>query len=206
MTFFGTLLAVFLVILFTAGERIAKRKRDERIAKMFRDERIAKMKRDERIAKMTGLQAHRLKLEMMRHNASAPDGEKQSCPAWLESFPDSNSPVVGCDCFVCKTLAVAATRSILGVRCRCCDALFYADHRGKIHADHPRNCFTRDDCKLDDLRLLDSASPCDFARLGLSLLSLARTERMARYDVDQKKKLADKAQTLLAHSRSLGGQ
>ena len=85
MTFIGTLLAVFFVILFAAGERIAKRKRDERIAKM------------------TGLQAHRLKLEMMRHNASAPDGEKQSCPAWLESFPDSNSPVVGCDCFVCKT-------------------------------------------------------------------------------------------------------
>ena len=187
MTFIGTLLAVFVVILFAAGmveesfrdERIAKRKRDERIAKMFRDERIAKMKCDERIAKMklderiakmkcrrsesqmTGLQAHRLKLDMMRHNASAPDGEKQSCPAWLDSFPDSNSPVVGCDCFVCKT--------------------------------------------IND-KMLDSASPRDFARLGLSLLILARTERMARDGVDQKKKLTDKAQTLLAQSRSLGGR
>ena len=165
MTFIGTLLAVFVVILFAAG-MVEESFRDERIAKMKLDERIAKMKCRRSESQMTGLQAHRLKLDMMRHNASAPDGEKQSCPAWLESFPDSNSPVVGCDCFVCKTI---------------------------------------NDKMLD--KMLDSASPRDFARrLGLSLLILARTERMARDGVDQKKKLTDRAQTLLAQSRSLGGR
>ncbi len=90
----------FVVTLFAAG--MVESFRDERIAKRERDERIAKMKCRRSESQMTGLQAHHLKLDMMHHNASAPDGEKQSCPAWLESFPGSNSPVVGCDCFVCK--------------------------------------------------------------------------------------------------------